>query len=112
MAQSLKQINEQLAAIEKEAQRKVQALADTYRTQQLIPFCRRYKLTYLAAMGSTVFYNKKGYPVSSADLKSLDRATARIAKALAPIEEFLNIECLGHNDCFGFYIDEINEEDW
>lgn len=82
-----------------EARAKVEALADEFRTQKLLPFCKRHRLTYLAGNGVTTFY-RSDRSVDSTDLR-----------ALVPIEEILNIEGIGRNDCLGFYVADITEED-
>lgn len=97
----LASLNQRIEAVQEEARNKVQAIADEFRVKRLIPFCRRHKLTYLAGNGRTVFYNKQGNPVYSTDLKALE-----------PIEEILDIQAIGVNDVFGFYIEDIDEEDW
>lgn len=86
------------AALE-EAREKIQRLADEFRERRLLPFCRRHRLTFIAGMGSTVFY-RDGRPVYSTDLR-----------VLAPMEEVLDIEAVGRNDVFGFYIADVTDED-
>lgn len=82
------------------AQQQIQELADAYRAEKLLPFCRKHQLTYLAGMGRTVFTNKHGDTVTSTELK-----------ALKPIEDILNIDAIGRNDVFGYYIFDITEDD-
>jgi hypothetical protein len=50
----------QIEVIEEEAQDKMGVLALEFRTKVLIPFCRRYNLTFKAGMGSYVFVDSKG----------------------------------------------------
>jgi hypothetical protein len=52
----------QISAIEEEAKDKVGALALEFRSKVLIPFCRRYNLTFKAGMGGYVFIDSKGEP--------------------------------------------------
>ena len=86
------------AALE-EARQKIQRLADEFRERRLLPFCRRHRLTFVAGMGRTVFY-RRGRPVDSTDLA-----------ALASMEEIMDIDAVGRNDAFGFYIADVTEED-
>jgi hypothetical protein len=88
-------------AILKETQEKVQALADEYREKTLLSFCRHHKLTYMACcMGRNVFYDHAGQPVYEDD-----------RPCLVPIVKDLNVEVLGTNDCFGYYLGDVTEQD-
>jgi hypothetical protein len=79
---------------------RVQDLADLYRERVLVPFCRKHHLTYIAGMGRTVFYDSNDRPVDSLDIRALKK-----------IEVDLNVEVLGTNDVFGYYISDITEQD-
>lgn len=96
---NLSYLQKRVDASLEEARNQIQALADEFRRQRLLPFCREHKLTYLAGMGRTVFY-RRGKPIDSSELY-----------ALTPIEEILNIEAVGRNDYFGFYIADITNKD-
>lgn len=92
-------IEKAMESILEDARTKIQDLADEFRTQRLIPFCKRHRLTYLAGNGMTCFY-RDDKSIHSWDLKALE-----------PIEKILDIEAVGYNDCLGFYVDDVTEED-
>jgi hypothetical protein len=79
------------------------ALASEYRSRVMVPLCRKHKLTYIAGMGRTVFYNRKGVSVGS-----MEEAPAY----LVSVFDVLDSSAIGANDCFGFYVADITEHDW
>lgn len=88
------------------ARKELQGLADEYRTLVLIPLCRRYRLTFISGMGRTVFYKQDGRSAGSAE-----EAISEKMSYLVPIFRTLDTEAIGHNDCFGYYVSDINESD-
>lgn len=86
-------------AIEK-ARYDIQDAADLYRQYVLVPFCKKYKLTYLAGNGTFWFYNEKDETVYSWDLPELES-----------INKTLDLHTTGANEVFGLYVQNITEED-
>ena len=74
-------------------------LADKFRVEVLIPFCRRKKFTYMAGNGMTVFYNQKGESINFWD------------KRLKPVQEIIDLGIFGSNDCLGYYVSDVTKED-
>ena len=82
-----------------QAQNNIQELADKFRVEVLIPFCRRKKFTYMAGNGMTVFYNQKGESINFWD------------KRLKPVQEIIDLGIFGSNDCLGYYVSDVTKED-
>jgi hypothetical protein len=83
-----------------EASAKVCTLADAFRTDTLLPFCRQHELTYMAGNGITAFYNRKGDSVDEIALPELRSINAT-----------LNIHVMGTNDVLGFYVADVRKSD-
>lgn len=93
------QIETSVESVLDHTREKLEEIAETWRAQTLLPFCRRHRLTFISGMGRTVFYRDEE-PVDSYDMPALKR-----------LEEVLNLEGIGPNDCLGYYIRDVTEED-
>lgn len=92
-----------LDAITTKAVDEIQVLADRYRSQKLVPLCKRHKLTFIAGMGHTVFYTRDGESIG--DIYDAKQHGLHI---LVPVFEVLNIAVLNSKtDVFGYYIADI-----
>jgi len=79
----------------------VNGYADEYRLQVLLPFCRMHRLTFVSGNGSWSFYDRRDRPVDSADPGF---------KYLAPLENELNVEILGHHS-LGHFMADVRFDD-
>lgn len=89
-----------LEAIQAAAITQISAVADEFRRDVLVPFCRRYRFEFFAGNGTWVFVRLR-------DGQSIDSW----APVLKPYEAVLNAECLGRDDLFGFYVANVRRGD-
>ena len=85
------------------ARKRIEALADEYREAVLLPYCRRHRLTFTSGMGRTVFYTEDGRSFGSAEDARYEGYDARHIFAV------LDQEAIGRNDCFGFYMRDVDD---
>ena len=78
----------------------VDLLADRYREQVLLPFCRKHRLTYVSGNGCSNFYDGHSKPVYDWE-----------NPALLEVTRDLNVSVLGAIDVFGFYVPDVSAED-
>jgi len=84
-------------------------LAKEYRTDVLLPLCRKHKLTYLAGNGTYFFFVKGD---SEKSISNIDDAKVfGYGKILGEVFEDLDAEGLDGNDRFGYYIVDITRKD-
>lgn len=87
------------------ARERIAALADEYRETVLLPFCRKHRLTFIAGMGRTVFYTEDGRSFGDAEEAAYEGYAAKRIFAV------LDQEAVGQNDCFGFYMRNVDDVD-
>ena len=87
------------------AAEEISALGERYREKVLLPFCKKYQLTFVSGNGDFAFYDiDTGLPVKT-------KLQAEMVKPiLIPIFDVLNIE-VSYNNYFGYYIYRIDESD-
>ena len=88
------------------ARRRLQELADDYRKTVLVPFCRKYRLTFLSGMGRTVFYTEDNRNFGSADA-AVDEGYHEAVRIFRVLDQ----EAIGRNDEFGFYVCDVTAQD-
>jgi hypothetical protein len=93
-------LERKIEAINQAAITQVDALAAQWRTEILIPWCRRNKLTVLIGMGSWKFYNRYGVGFIAGE-----------QKRFKPIDDALNQPGIGRDDYFGYHVESVTEED-
>lgn len=76
----------------------VAELAERWRRDVLLPFCRAQRLTYLAGNGRATFDRSNGEALAPDD------------PLLAELMPVLNIE-ITHADYFGYYVDSVTKKD-
>lgn len=94
-------------AILEAARERVAELAEAYRKDVLVPFCREHRLTYIAGNGRTVFYAARG----DRSFGSPGEARVEGYAAAVPIFEVLDQPAIGREDYFGFYIRDVTRRD-
>lgn len=92
-------IESRVEEINAEACTKIDALADQWRTEVLIPWCRKHHLIVLIGNGSWCFYNQKGVAFDGWEQKKFQ-----------PIHDTLN-QVIGHSAIFGYHVESVREED-
>ncbi len=90
---------------EKEFDKSIQAAAENFRTNVMIPLCKKYNLSFTSGMGTFFFSDKNGNTFG--DVVDLKKSKAKRAQELVPVLELLNHE-VSHNQCFGYFVADIN----
>lgn len=90
-----------------------QNIADAYRVQVLIPFCRKHELTFVSGMGSFCFHqihipedDYSSYPGQVGDVEDAERKGYK----MRGIFEVLNHE-IACTQYLGFLVTDITEKD-
>ena len=102
-------IENQIKVIITDAQSKIEILAEEVRTEVVLPFCKKYKLTYLTGNGMTCFYDKNDEPIEIYDWAVMSKK--RFKADFEKVEAIINLTTIGYTDCLGFYIRDITKGD-
>ena len=93
-------IGRMIGEINAEAIARMDALAEQWRTDVLIPWCQKHKLTILIGNGTWKFYDKNG--------EYFDGTEQDMMK---PINNVLGQPGLGYGDYFGYHVESVEESD-
>jgi hypothetical protein len=92
-------LERKIEAINQTVITQMDALAAQWRTEILLPWCRRHKVTVIIGNGSWKFYNQKGEEFDGFE------------KKFRQINDTLNQSGVGYNDVFGFHVESVQESD-
>jgi hypothetical protein len=109
-------IVDKIEKIEKEHDKQMTELADEYRKEVIIPFCKKYGLLYGTGMGTMSFF------VRHPEIDTVDEIDCELNKIpdfvpqkaipeLKEIYKILRTDDMNPNQCFGYYVDDVTEED-
>jgi hypothetical protein len=96
--------------------RDLDTLAETIRTDILIPFCRKYGATYTSGNG-TFFITRGKHTYGAVDATLPEdhyfdnRLQGEFADDMRDIMALLN-EDISHNDCLGYRVGDVRKRDY
>lgn len=96
---TIRELKKRAEAIEARAMAEMDALADQWRSEVLIPWCRKNRVTILIGNGDWYFSDLKG--------ESLNRWERRFKT----IEDVLSLPGIGHEDLFGYHVESVYKSD-
>ncbi len=102
----------QSAHIAEQHRRSLLELGAKVRAEVILPVCRKHKIRFMSGNGTFFFtkgpgrYDDPTYSSSNIDDAPRSRTEAKLMDALEPILELLDHE-VGHNDCLGYYVEDV-----
>lgn len=89
-----------IGEINAEAMTKMDALAEQWRTDVLIPWCRKHQITVIIGNGMWKFYDREG-----------DYFDGTEQERMRSINNVLGQPGLGYGDYFGYHVESVQESD-
>jgi hypothetical protein len=102
--------------VQEEYDKQMTELADEYRKEVVIPFCKKYRLLYGTGMGTMSFFVRHPEIVTvdgiDCELNKIpDFVPKKAIPELKEIFKILRTDDISPYQCFGYYVDDVTEED-